>query len=108
LALFAVSGAQKALSFGLNPMMAALLGMLTGIGGGMARDILVAEIPTVLRSDVYALAALAGAAVVVVGQSMHIPAAITAIVGALLCFGLRLFAIQRGWQLPIAKRSEEK
>src|SRR5690348_13726224 len=58
LALFAVSGAQKALAYGLNPIMAALLGMLTGIGGGMARDILLAEIPTVLRTDLYAIAAL--------------------------------------------------
>jgi len=63
LALFAVAGTQKALAFGLNPIMAALLGMLTGIGGGMARDLLLAEIPTVLRADLYALAALAGAAV---------------------------------------------
>lgn len=63
LALFAVSGAQKALAFGLNPVMAALLGMSTGVGGGMARDLLVAEIPTVLQSEIYAVAALAGAAV---------------------------------------------
>jgi len=57
LALFAVAGTQKALAFGLHPVMAALLGMLTGIGGGMARDVLLAEIPTVLRADLYALAA---------------------------------------------------
>ena len=68
LALFAVSGTQKALAFGLNPVMAALLGMLTGIGGGMMRDVLLAEIPTVLRADLYAVAALAGAAVVVIGS----------------------------------------
>src|SRR5690348_15552597 len=55
LALFAVSGTQKALAFGLNPVMAALLGMLTGIGGGMVRDVLVAEIPVVLRADLYAV-----------------------------------------------------
>jgi len=61
LALFAVAGTQKALAFGLHPVMAALLGMLTGIGGGMARDVLLAEILTVLRADLYALAALAGA-----------------------------------------------
>jgi len=60
LALFAVAGAQKALAFGLNPLMAALLGMLTGIGGGMTREVLLAEIPTVLRADLYAIAALAG------------------------------------------------
>src|SRR6516165_1149054 len=52
LALFAVAGTQKALVFGLNSIMAALVGMLTGIGGGMARDVLLAEIPTVLRSEI--------------------------------------------------------
>jgi len=68
LALFAVSGTQQALAYGLNPVMAALLGMLSGIGGGMARDVLLAEIPAGLRTDLYAVAALAGAAVVVIGN----------------------------------------
>lgn len=104
LGLFAVSGTQKALTFGLNPVMAALLGMLTGIGGGMVRDILMAEIPTVLRADIYALAALAGAAVVVIGQLLHVPATAATGVGALLCFGLRLMAIHRNWHLPVARR----
>ena len=67
LSFFAVAGAQKAIMFGLSPVMSALLGMLTGIGGGMTRDILLTEIPQVLRSDLYAVAALAGASVVVVG-----------------------------------------
>ena len=67
LALFAVSGTQKALGYGLNPVMAALLGMLTGIGGGILRDVLVSDIPAVLHSDLYAVAALAGAIVVVAG-----------------------------------------
>src|SRR5690348_12405089 len=110
LALFAVSGTKKALAFGLNPVMAALLGMLTGIGGGMVRDVLLAEVPTVLRADLYAVAALAGAAVVVIGSLLHLPPAAATIVGAVLCFGLRLMAIHRGWRLPIArsrKRSEE-
>lgn len=103
LALFAVSGTQKALAFGLNPIMAALLGMLTGIGGGMVRDVLVAEIPIVLRADLYALAALAGAAVVVIAGLLQIPSTAATIVGAALCFGLRVMAIKRGWHLPIAR-----
>jgi len=110
LALFAVSGTQKALAFGLNPVMAALLGMLTGIGGGMVRDVLIAEIPTVLRADLYAVAALAGAAVVVIGNLLHLPSTAATIVGAALCFGLRVMAIQRGWHLPTARpraQSEE-
>ena len=104
LGLFAVAGTQKALAFGLNPVMAALLGMLTGIDGGMTRDVLLAEIPTVLRADLYAVAALAGAAVVVIGAALRLPSTAVTIVGAVLCFGLRLMAIHYGWHLPIAHR----
>lgn len=103
LALFAVAGTEKALAFGLSPVMAALLGMLTGIGGGVARDVLLAEIPAVLRADLYAVAALAGAAVVVVGTLLALPVVATAIAGGLVCFGLRVIAIRRGWQLPTAR-----
>jgi uncharacterized membrane protein YeiH len=106
LALFAVSGAQKALDFHLGPIAAVLLGTLTGIGGGMVRDVLAAEVPTVLRGDVYAIAALAGAAVVVVGRVLQFPSTAGALVGAALCFGLRLMAIRRSWQLPVARWSE--
>jgi len=102
LALFAVVGTKKALAFGLNPIAAALLGMLTGIGGGMMRDILLAQIPTVLRADLYAVAALAASAVVVIGQVNHLPASVTAAVAGVFCFGLRLMAIYYGWRLPIA------
>lgn len=106
LALFCVSGARKALVFGLDPVTAALLGMLTGIGGGMARDVLLTEIPIVLRSDIYAVAALVGATVVVIGDALRLPAIATAVAGAALCFGLRLLAIRRGWQLPTARPRE--
>jgi uncharacterized membrane protein YeiH len=102
LALFAVSGAHKALAYGLNPVMATLLGMLTGIGGGMARDVLLAEIPTVLRADLYAVAALVGAAIVVIANLLQLPSGVAALVGAALCFGLRVMAIKHGWRLPVA------
>jgi uncharacterized membrane protein YeiH len=104
LALFAVSGTQKALAFGLNPVMAALLGMLTGIGGGMTRDVLLAQIPTVLRADLYAVAALAGAALVVIGDALQLSSTAVTIAGVALCFGLRLMAIHYGWHLPVARR----
>ena len=106
LALFAVAGTQKALTSGLNPLMAALLGMLTGIGGGIVRDLLVARTPVVLRSDLYALAALAGAVLVVVGHGLKWPIVPTAIAGASVCFGLRLMAIRYGWNLPGARTIE--
>ncbi|MFJ7566198.1 trimeric intracellular cation channel family protein [Herminiimonas sp. NPDC097707] len=105
LALFAVVGAQKAIEFGLNPIMSALLGMLTGIGGGMMRDVLLTEIPSVLRSDLYAVAALAGASVVVIGDLVGLPYGVSAVSGAVLCFGLRFMAIRHGWHLPIAHLS---
>lgn len=103
LALFAVSGAEKALNFHLGPLTAVVLGMLTGIGGGMVRDIMSARVPTVLRGDIYAVAALAGAAVVVVGRQLHLPGTATTITGAVLCFVIRFVAIRRSWQLPKAK-----
>lgn len=106
LALFAVAGAQKALDFQLAPVSAVLLGMLTGIGGGMLRDVLTAQIPAVLRADIYAVAAMAGAAVVVVGRLMHFPSVADALVGAALCFGLRYMAIKHAWQLPGARWSD--
>ena len=84
--------------------------MLTGIGGGMVRDVLIAEIPIVLRADLYAFAALAGATVVVVGDLLHLPSTAATIAGAALCFGLRVMATQHGWHLPVAhppKQSEE-
>ena len=85
--------------------MAALLGMVTGIGGGILRDVLVRDVPTVLRSEVYATAALAGATVVVIGHVLVLPSTIMAITGAALCFGLRLLAIRRSWQLPSPRSS---
>lgn len=103
LALFAVSGTQKALAFALNPVAAVLLGVLTGIGGGIVRDLLVNEVPTVLRREIYAVAALAGAAVVVLGDWLRLPPFPVAITAALLCFGLRMVAIWRNWNLPIAE-----
>ncbi len=107
LAFFAVSGAQKAIAFGLGPVMAALLGMLTGIGGGMTRDVLLVEVPTVLRADLYAVAALAGAALVVIGDLLRIPSPVGMVAGFALCFGLRVGAIRRGWRLPTATRPRE-
>ena len=107
LGLFAVSGTAKALAFGLDPLVAAILGMLTGIGGGVLRDLLVSEIPTVLQGELYAMAALAGAAVVVAGHVLALPPTVpTMIGGAVLCFVIRLVSIRRGWSLPTADRRE--
>jgi uncharacterized membrane protein YeiH len=94
--------AKRSVHSSTGEVMAALLGMLTGIGGGLTRDVLLAEIPTVLRADLYAVAALAGAAVVVIGAALRLPATAVTIAGAVLCFALRFMAIRRGWHLPVA------
>jgi uncharacterized membrane protein YeiH len=107
LSFFAVAGAQKAIAFGLSPVMAAVLGMLTGIGGGMTRDVLLTEIPQVLRSDLYAVAALAGASIVVIGDILGLAYGVSALVGGALCFGLRFMAIRHGWHLPMARLSAQ-
>jgi uncharacterized membrane protein YeiH len=108
LALFAVVGTQKAMEFGINPVMSALMGMLTGIGGGMVRDVLSGEIPFVLRADLYALAALAAGAIVAGGSFLGIPSIYTVLPGAGLCLYLRLMAIYYGWRAPLPPKAVEQ
>jgi uncharacterized membrane protein YeiH len=102
LGVFAVAGTQKALDHGINWPMAAILGMISGIGGGMVRDVLTAQVPTVLRADIYAVAALVGALVVVAGSAAGLPPTAVALAGVALCVFLRLMALYRGWKLPVA------
>ena len=103
LGLFAVVGARKALDAGLSPLMAALLGMLTAVGGGVVRDVLTTRTPMVLHREVYALAALAGAAALAFGDWIGAPDMATAPLGAALATGLRLVALKRDWRLPRAR-----
>jgi uncharacterized membrane protein YeiH len=100
LALFAVAGAGKALSFKMHPFIAVLMGGITGVGGGTIRDVLLTQVPTVLRADVYATAALAGAAVMVVGLRLNRSPQWMALLGALVCFTLRVVSVWLHWSLP--------
>jgi uncharacterized membrane protein YeiH len=102
LGLFAVAGTQKSLSHGIDWPMAAILGMVSGIGGGMVRDVLTTQVPTVLYSELYAVAALAGALAVVVGSALRLPPTPVGWGGVAICVFLRLMAIYRGWRLPVA------
>jgi uncharacterized membrane protein YeiH len=104
LALFAVLGAKKAIDHDIHPVMAAVLGMLTGIGGGMTRDVLAGDIPFVLRSDLYAVAALAAGATVSLGHALDIPPTSAMLAGAAACIFLRIMAIYRGWRAPVARQ----
>lgn len=102
LGLFAVAGTQKALDHGVNWPMAAILGMVSGIGGGIMRDVLTAQVPSVFLSDIYAVAALAGALVVVAGNTIRLPPSVVGWAGVGICVFLRLMALYRGWRLPAA------
>jgi uncharacterized membrane protein YeiH len=105
LALFAVIGAEKAIDYGINPVMAAVLGMITGIGGGMTRDVLAGDVPFVLRGDLYAVTALAAGATVAVGHMLGVAPFLPMLVGAGICVFLRLMAIYRGWRAPTPRWS---
>ena len=100
LALFSVVGAAKALDFGLKPLSAVLLGAVAAVGGGVLRGILLDEIPAVLRADVYATAALLGAAVMVIASLAGVARARAMAAGALACFTLRMLAVWFDWNLP--------
>jgi uncharacterized membrane protein YeiH len=102
LGLFCVTGATKALDFGLGPVQSVLLGAITGIGGGMLRDVLLREVPTVLRHDLYAIPALLGAAILVVAQKNGVGSPAYPAIGAAVCVALRLGALRFGVNIPVA------
>ena len=104
LGFFAVSGTSKALAFGLGPVPAMILGVITGCGGGVLRDVLLREIPLVLRTgELYAVTALAGSLVVVAGDALGTYDAPTAAVGVGVVFLLRMVALRRRWSAPLPR-----
>ena len=106
LGLFAISGAGKANAFHLGPGASILMGVLTAIGGGMVRDVLVSEVPVVFTAELYAVAALAGASVVVVGNSLFPSSVPMGALGGATCVVLRLMAIRNRWKLPVAQHPD--
>jgi len=100
LAAFAVFGAAKALSFGIHPFVAAMMGIVTGCVGGIIRDLLAGEPSILLRPELYVTAAAlsAGLFVLLIWVGMALPVAAT--LAAMAGFGLRALAISRGWALP--------
>jgi len=100
LGLFCVTGALKALAFGLGPVPAALMGLLTAVGGGVLRDLLAGRVPVVLRGELYATPALVGASIAVIGVKAGLTPGTVAVPAAVLCFGWRWLAMRRGWDAP--------
>ena len=101
LALFCVTGALKALEYGLSPVPAALMGLVTAIGGGIARDLLANRVPEVFRGELYAIPALAGSVVVVVLDGLGQRTLVVALAGAGVCLTWRLLALWLHWRAPL-------
>ncbi|GAA4804728.1 TRIC cation channel family protein [Actinomycetospora chlora] len=106
LGLFSVAGALKAVHLGAPPMASVLLGVITGIGGGVLRDVLVDRKPVVLTQEIYVLPALLGSLVVVTAPFLGWPSGAATIPGALLCTAVRVVAIRRGWRGPVVGRRD--
>jgi uncharacterized membrane protein YeiH len=102
LALFCVTGASKASDFGLGATQATILGAITGVGGGMLRDLILRQVPTVLRRELYAIPALLGAGVVVAAHHTDNLNPVFPILGAGLCFAIRMVGVRYGIDAPIA------
>jgi uncharacterized membrane protein YeiH len=108
LALFCVTGASSALDHRVGTVEAIVLGAITGVGGGVLRDLLLREVPVVLRTGLYAIPALIGAAIVAVAAKIGTHSLAVPIAGAAVCFGLRLAGIHFDLNVPQAPRREAR
>lgn len=103
LSLFCVTGALKAVEYGLGPVPAALMGMVTGIGGGMVRDLLANRPPVVFNGSLYATPALVGATVAVLLDRVSLSLGLVVLAASGVCLVLRLLAMVLGWRAPLPR-----
>jgi uncharacterized membrane protein YeiH len=101
LALFALVGGQIAEAAGLSPIIVVLMGTMTGVAGGVLRDVVCAEVPLILRRDIYATAAIAGITLYLILQALGLPRPWAFGAGMAVVVLLRLLAIYRGMSLPV-------
>ena len=102
LSLFCVVGALKALSAGLDPAPAIILGTVTAVGGGTIRDVAIRRVPSVLTGGLYAIPAVVGATIAVVAQPFGALAGPAAVTGAAACFVIRMLGLRFDWHPPAA------
>jgi uncharacterized membrane protein YeiH len=100
LAVFVAIGVEKALRFGASPMVAVIMGVITGCGGGVIRDVLAREIPMVLRTEVYATACILGGMIHTIGLSVNVDPTIATLAGVVTTLSIRLAAIRWHLSLP--------
>ena len=103
LGAFAVAGTQMPMLGGYadNPFMCVFLGMTTGVGGGILRDLMIRDIPAVLRKDVYAVAAIIGSAVYyLLARCMGANSGVPTLAGIAVTVAIRVLASRYRWNLP--------
>jgi uncharacterized membrane protein YeiH len=100
LSAFTIGGTHKAISMGLTPVPAMVMGLLTGVAGGVLRDILANEVPAILKREVYATASLAGSGAYLLLQTFQNSDDLAIVGGLLVCLILRLLAMGFRWNLP--------
>jgi uncharacterized membrane protein YeiH len=101
LSLFAVAGLQKALVRGIGPVGAVLMGTLTAVGGGVGRDVLLAQVPMILRTDFYASAAIIGCVTILLVRRLGLSMQVASGAGGLVCFVARLLGAFNHWHPPV-------
>lgn len=106
LAVFCVTGASKALDYGLGPVQAVLLGALTAVGGGTLRDVVIKRVPNVLTSDFYAVPALVGAALTVLAVRLEVYGVAAALITAAVVFAIRVLGVRYSLRVPTTPRRE--
>lgn len=105
LAIFAMSGAKLAMEAGHSPLIVIIMGAMTGVMGGMLRDIITARVPLVLRKEIYATAAIAGIVIYLSLYALSVPETLAFSIGVAVVIGLRLIAIRWGLNLPSVPRN---
>jgi uncharacterized membrane protein YeiH len=100
LALFAVTGATKAVDLGFGPVQAVIVGAITAVGGGTIRDVLIRRIPSVLSSGLYAIPALIGATVTVVAGELGMRGLFPSVGAAVVCFAIRMVGVRYDLNAP--------
>ena len=100
LSVFAVIGASKAIEYGLGAGPAVLLGVITAVGGGTIRDLMIGQVPTVLRSELYAIPAMVAATLTVAALGLEIYGLGAALAAAAVCFVIRMLGVRFGLNAP--------
>ena len=108
LALFTITGARIAEAAGHPALIVVLMGTITGAAGGVLRDVLTAEVPLILRRDIYATAAVAGASLYLVAQALGVPGPVAGIIGMATVAVLRVLAIVFGLRLPVFELPQDR